>query len=153
MEELIRKLTENHLTIASCESFTVGQFGASLGSVSGASATYKGTLVTYQTVIKTDVLKVDKDIVSQYGVVSQEVAREMCLKGKSFFNSDICVSFTGNAGPTAMEDKPVGLIYIGINYLGDIDVYGYHLSGSRATIQKEAVCIAKELILKKLKKI
>ncbi|MFQ6862683.1 MAG: CinA family protein [Beduini sp.] len=147
MRELIDKLIEKKLTIASCESFTVGQFGAGLGSVSGASNTYKGTLVTYQTMIKTDVLKVSRQLVKEYGVVSEAIAKEMCLKGKTYFTSDICVSFTGNAGPEAMENKPVGLIYIGINFLDKITTYEYHLVGSRAMIQKQAVHIAKKKLL------
>ena len=36
---------------------------------------------------------------------------------------DICVSFTGNAGPSAMENKPAGLVYIGIAYKDECRVY------------------------------
>lgn len=147
MRTLVETLIKKNLTIASCESFTVGQFGACLGSVSGASKTYKGTLVTYQTVIKTEALKVDRQLVQTYGVVSEPIAREMCLKGKTYFDADICVSFTGNAGPEAMEGKPVGLIYIGINFLGQITTFEYRLIGTRSFIQKQAVQIATEKLL------
>ena len=68
------------------------------------------------------------------------------------FESDICISFTGNAGPTPMEDKPVGLIYIGIAYLDKIETYEYHLLGNRESIKKQAVLIGIEKILNILKK-
>lgn len=148
MKELVHHLIEEGLTISSCESFTVGNFGAQVGSIPGASKTYKGTLVTYQTCIKTDVLKVDKELVERYGVVSHEVAYAMCKNGRELFNSDLCVSFTGNAGPEAMEDKPVGLVYLGINDRGTIHTYEYHLVGSRSSIQLQAIKKAIELLKK-----
>ena len=46
----------------------------------------------------------------------------MCVNGKQILDSDVCVSFTGNAGPDAMEGKPVGLVYIGILYQG-VNIY------------------------------
>lgn len=150
MKELVHTLINKNLTISSCESFTVGQFGALVGSIPGASSTYKGTLVTYATEIKINVLHVDENTAKHYGVVSHEVAYEMCLKGKELFDSDICISFTGNAGPEAMEDKPVGLVYIGINVLGKIETYEYHLIGTRASIQKQAVMIATRKLKKML---
>ena len=51
--------------------------------------------------------------IDTYGVVSQEIAGQMASHGKNLLNVDYCVSFTGNAGPTAMEGKPVGEVYIG----------------------------------------
>ena len=104
--------------------------------------------MTYQTCIKTDVLKVDQDLVDRYGVVSHEVAYAMCKNGCDLFKSDICVSFTGNAGPEAMEDKPVGLVYVGINNQGEIHTYEFNLVGSRASIQQQAI----EKVIKLLKK-
>lgn len=151
MENLVRQLTKQGLTISSCESFTVGNFGAKIGSISGASKVYQGSLICYNTTIKIDVLGVAASLVKQYGVVSYEVAKEMCRNGRQFFNSDICISFTGNAGPSAMENKPVGLVYIGINYLDEIEVLECHLSGRRFEIVNEAIDIALNNILNKIK--
>lgn len=55
------------------------------------------------------------------------------------FDTDVCVSFTGNAGPDAMEGKKVGLIYIGISYQDDVHTYEYELSGSRQEIVNQAI--------------
>ena len=75
----------------------------------------------------------------------------MCHNGRQLFNSDICISFTGNAGPSAMENKPVGLVYIGINYLDEIEVLECRLSGGRFEIVNEAIDIAINNILNKIK--
>lgn len=151
MEEIVALLIERHLSIASCESFTVGRFACEIGSVPGVSKVYRGSLVSYQTIVKKNVLNVDEVIIERYGVVSREVALAMCQRGSLLFDSDVCVSFTGNAGPSSMEGKPVGEIYIGLKYLDETDVYACHFHGSRKDIQDQAVAYAKEKLLEKLK--
>ncbi len=152
MEELADILKEKNISIASVESFTVGAFANKIGSIQGISQVYRGSLVSYQSRIKRDVLHIDQDIIDTYGVVSNEVAGLMAIHGKEMFSSDICISFTGNAGPTAMEGKPVGLVYIGIAYLDMIQTYCFELSGTRNDIKNQAVSLGVEKILEILKK-
>ncbi|MGN1183489.1 MAG: CinA family protein, partial [Faecalibacillus sp.] len=64
---------------------------------------------------------------------------------------DICVSFTGNAGPEAMEGKPVGEVYVGLNYLGDIAVYQLHLNGRRQEIVEKAIQFIVKKLIEKIK--
>ena len=64
---------------------------------------------------------------------------------KLILDSDVCVSFTGNAGPDAMEGKPVGLVYIGILYQG-VNIYELNLKGTREEIQKQAI----DFVIRKL---
>jgi len=151
MEELAQYLISNDLSISSVESFTVGGFANMIGSISGISAVYRGSLVSYQTRIKRDVLKIPEKVIDQFGVVSSEVAGLMAIHGQEMFDSDICISFTGNAGPSAMEGKPVGLIYIGIAYRENIHTFCFELSGSREEIKKQAIFIGIEKIREILK--
>lgn len=141
MQELIALLKAKNLTIGSCESFTAGLFCASLASVSGASAVLKGGIVTYATCIKTDVVHVNAEIVEQYGVISKECAIEMAKKAKQLLDVDICVSFTGNAGPSAMEGKPAGEVYCAIAYGKDITAYKLQIKEERNKVREEAVRI------------
>ena len=151
MNELAQLLINKNISISSVESFTVGNFAAMLGSVPGISKVYKGSLVTYQSITKDRLLSIDHQLIEKYGVVSKEIASLMCASGKVILDSDICVSFTGNAGPDAMEGKPVGEVYIGLNYLGDISVYRLELSGSRQDIVKKAIDFITKKIIEKLK--
>ncbi|RGC45949.1 CinA family protein [Absiella sp. AM29-15] len=139
MQELIALLKAKNLTIGSCESFTAGLFCASLASVSGASAVLKGGVVTYATCIKTDVVHVDKNIVDTYGVISKECAIEMAKKAQQLLDVDICVSFTGNAGPSAMEGKPAGEVYCAIAYHDDVIAYQLQIQEERNKVREEAV--------------
>lgn len=127
-------------TLGAVESFTGGLFASTITAQSGASQFFKGALITYANTVK-KTLGVD---VSK-GVINARVARQMALKGKKFLQVDYCVAFTGNAGPQAMEQKPVGLVFIAINE----KVYDLKLEGSRQSIQKQAVDFA----IAKLKKI
>ena len=67
MEDLVRLLIKKNVTISSVESFTVGNFAATLGSVPGVSAVYKGSLVSYQTIIKHQVLGIPREVIDTYG--------------------------------------------------------------------------------------
>ncbi len=151
MNELAQFLINNDISISSVESFTVGNFAAMLGSVPGISKVYKGSLVTYQSETKERLLSIDHETITRYGVVSKEIATLMCINGKTILDSDICVSFTGNAGPEAMENKPVGEVYIGIYFKKDISVYQLNLKGSRQEIVAQAIDFTVKKLIDKLK--
>ena len=124
-------------TLSSIESLTGGLFASTITSIPGASKYFKGTIVTYQNEIK-EKLGID----TSNGVINKETALAMAKAGREYFKSDICVSFTGNAGPEVMDDKPVGLVFIAINY----EVFELNLKGSRNEIRKQAV----EFAIKKI---
>jgi PncC family amidohydrolase len=152
MDELCEFLIAHNIQIASVESFTVGTFASRIGMHPGISKVYRGSVVSYQTMIKHRVLGIDQDIIDTYGVVSSQIAREMCTHGRELFDSDVCISFTGNAGPDAMEGKKVGLIYIGICYHDDVYTYEYELNGSRQEIVDQAITLGCANLLKAMKK-
>ena len=137
---------ENNLTLGSAESFTGGLFATTITSISGASKFYKGSFITYATEEKNKLLQIPEDIIQQHGVVSKEIAFYMANNARHLLGVDVCVSFTGNAGPEAMENKPVGEVHIGIVTAEKAEIYSLNLNGSRDEIRKQAV----EFALKKL---
>ena len=137
---------EKGRTLGSVESFTGGLFAKEITSVSGASHFFKGALVTYATEEKNRLLGISYKDIDEFGVVSKEVAAQMASNGKKLLNVDYCVSFTGNAGPSAMEGKPVGEIHIGVAFLDTAQVHSFNLEGSREEIQNKAIKIAFELL-------
>ena len=144
--ELVAVLKEKHITISSCESFTAGLFCSTIADVPGASAVLKGGVVSYATEIKESVVHVDSDVIRTYGVISHECAIEMAKQAKVLLKSDLCVSFTGNAGPDAWEGKPAGCIYCAIAYQGDIKGYDLQVDLPRNELRQYAVAfILKEV--------
>lgn len=152
IEQVISSLIEKKITLSCAESFTGGLFAATITSFKGVSSFFKGGIVSYWNEIKKDVLKVSNDTIEQKGVISSQCAKEMLLGTKKLMNTDLVVSFTGNAGPSAMENKPAGLIYIGIMYLDEINVYELNIDGSRDEVRNKAIEFAFDKIKNILEK-
>lgn len=116
LEEVVgRILKERGLKIAIAESCTGGYLSNLLTNISGSSNYFERGVVAYSNAAKVEILKVDEDVISEYGTVSLEVSKQMAEGIKSISGTDIGLSITGIMGPTgATEGKPIGLVYIGL---------------------------------------
>ena len=152
MKDLVGLFTEKKLTLSCAESLTGGLFAHTITSIPGVSKLFKGGVVTYWNEAKANVISVSKETIDEYGVVSSECASEMARGVKNLFNTDVAISFTGNAGPTSMEGKPVGLVYIGLYYLGEVEIIELNLKGTREEIRNECLKVISNKILRKIEK-
>lgn len=152
IDEVIDILKDSNYTLCSCESLTGGLFSSTVTSYSGVSKFFKGCICSYSTLVKEDLLGINKSLVDKVGVVSSEVAKEMAMSSSKLLKSDIAISFTGNAGPSAMEGKEVGLVFIGIKFLDEIETYKLLLKGSRNEIRENAVLEGFNILKDKLGK-
>lgn len=108
-------LKERKQTLATAESCTGGSIAKMITSIPGASLIYKGSVVSYSTEVKENILKVDADIIEKHSVVSKEVAEQMAAETRILLNSDFALSTTGIAGPDGgTEDNPVGTVWIAL---------------------------------------
>ena len=151
MKELLQKLSSKNLTLGSIESMTGGLFASSITDVAGASKVFKGSIVTYAAEIKESVVGVDKETIRRHSVVSALVAEEMARKGQKLLNVDVCISVTGNAGPTCEPgEEKVGSVYLGL-MVGD-SFYSKHLtlSGNRSMIRLNTLFAMRDFILEKI---
>lgn len=149
-EEIVSKLIEKNIRIGSAESLTGGLFSSTITSIPGVSKVFKGSIVSYSTLIKENVLKIDRETIDKYGVISHEIAEKMCRNAKEILDVDMALSFTGNAGPDAMEGKPVGRVYIGICYKDSVETYEFNFDGNREEIRHKCIEKAFELIKMKI---
>ena len=149
-EEIVSKLIEKNIWIGSAESLTGGLFSSTITSIPGVSKIFKGSIVSYSTLIKENVLKIDRETIDKYGVISHEIAEKMCRNAKEILDVDMALSFTGNAGPDAMEGKPVGRVYIGICYKDSVETYEFNFDGNREEIRHKCIEKAFELIKMKI---
>ncbi|WP_343607662.1 CinA family nicotinamide mononucleotide deamidase-related protein [Chryseobacterium oranimense] len=105
-------LNERKLTISTAESCTGGELAKMITSNSGSSKHFIGGIVPYATDKKIEILKVSKETVDQFTVVSEQVASEMAKGCQELFDTDISLSTTGVAGPGKGEDgKEVGTVF------------------------------------------
>ncbi len=147
MQKLVSDLTKQNLTISSAESLTGGLFASKIVEVSGASAVFKGAIVAYSLEIKEQVLKVDNEILIKYGALSRECVSAMAQNVAKLMNSDIGVSFSGNAGPNISENKPVGCVYLGLYYKDSIFTKELRLTGSRQAIREACISEMRKYIV------
>lgn len=150
-KKIVEKLIETKITMSTAESITGGMVAKCITDVPGSSSILSESFVVYSNDAKVNLLGVDASLISDYGVVSREVAYDMCLKLKMLTGKDICISTTGNAGPTVCDDKPVGKVYVGINYLDDINVYECDFIGDRESIREETTWFIFDKIAELLK--
>ena len=135
-------------TLVTAESLTGGGIGAALTSVSGASAVYKGGIISYTNAVKHNLLGVPEEILNQYGAVSEPVAKAMAEGARKALESDIAVSVTGLAGPSGDEfGNPVGTVFIGYSDSGTTLVKHCLFSGDRESIRNQTIEAALNLVL------
>ncbi len=151
--KLIRKLKKKKLTISFAESCTGGLLAQSITSISGASKVFNISVVTYSNDSKSLILKVPKKIINKYGAVSEQCCLSMVKNLTKISKSQINVSITGIAGPKGGSKlKPVGLVFVGINYKGKNNVYKYlFLNKTRRSIQKASAKAVVDNLLKFIK--
>lgn len=142
MEKLLNYLREKSWTIGSVESFTGGLFACLLTEIPGVSSTYKGSIVAYSNELKVSLVGCDENLLNKHGSVSEWTAQTMAILGKEQLNCDVCVAFTGNAGPTSNDTSLVGQWYCAIAYPKGVKVFSMQSIGSRSTIRQEAVQFA-----------
>ncbi len=146
-EKLGILLNEQKLRITAAESFTGGLFSKTVTDVPGSSAYFLGSIISYSNYAKEHILNVPEEIIKKEGAVSERTALLMSKNAAKIFHSDVGVSFTGVAGPSSQEGKPVGLVYIGITLNKNTKVYEKHFLGNRAEIREKSVTFAiKEII-------
>lgn len=145
---LEKLLKDKKLTIAVAESLTGGLFSKRITDIPESSDYFLGGIVAYSYLAKEKILGVPESILRNKGLVSEETASCMAKNVSLLFNSDIGVGVTGVAGPSAMEDKPVGLVYISVFYNGNTSVIEEHFTGSRENVRTKAVDAAMELVIK-----
>ena len=109
-------LRQKGMTLSSAESCTGGQIAQRMTALAGASQVYRGGVVSYWTDMKADVLGVSREILDQYGAVSEQTARAMAQGARHITGADVAVSVTGVAGPDPDErGNGVGLVFIGLD--------------------------------------
>lgn len=152
--ELVKRLSDKKLEIATMESCTGGDLANYITSVEGASEILKFSAVTYSNEYKIR-MGVSKETIDKYSVYSIEVAREMSRNILCFANADIGVGITGKINREDINN-PRGknnLVYVSIylkehnNYYDEvIEVTSKNRENNKNIIIKKIVSKLLEII-------
>ncbi|MBE6197205.1 MAG: competence/damage-inducible protein A [Rikenellaceae bacterium] len=116
VEELVHNiLIERGETLAVAESCTGGAIASKFTAQAGASTYFLCGVVSYSNESKSNVLGVKMSDITQFGAVSEQVAKAMAQGAKVISGANFAISTTGIAGPTGgSAEKPVGTVWIGV---------------------------------------
>lgn len=148
-----KMLKKQHKTIATAESCTGGAIAELLTSVAGASQYFKGSVVSYATEAKINVLGISEDLINQFSVVSAEVASAMAMSVKTLMKTDYAIATTGNAGPTKGEGgAEIGSVFIALATPDGVIVEEFNFGQPREKVIDRAVYKSLEILQKEILK-
>lgn len=154
LEEVIAEyLMKHHLALSTAESCSGGLLAARLIDVPGISSVFREGFITYSNEAKQHTLGVSPQTLSEYGAVSEQTACEMAKGAARKADTPIGLSVTGIAGPDGgTQEKPVGLVYLGVYAFGQTEAKKVLLRGSREYIRKRSVSEALYFLKTQLEK-
>ncbi len=137
--------------MATAESCTGGLLSGLLTSLPGSSRWFQGGVVSYQDEVKRDLLKVPQTILEQHGAVSKETVQAMALGICGLLHVPVGVATSGIAGPDGGSvEKPVGTVCFGMAIDGLVMSDLFLFTGDRASIRRQTVVMALDLLLERL---
>ncbi len=132
------RLRDSGFKLSIAESCTGGLISHLMTSLPGASSFLDSSIVSYSNDSKIGLLGVSASLIREHGAVSEEVAREMARAIRKKRKTDISLSTTGNLGPDAIEKKPVGLVYMAVDWERNTTSKGMMFEGTREEIKYQA---------------
>lgn len=130
-ESVIKLLREKNMTFSAAESCTGGELAKRFTDMPGASAFFKGGVVTYTNEAKAKLLGIDPALIEEKGAVSYEVAKAMAENVRALLGTDIGVGVTGLAGPDGDGVHEVGTVFVSLAVEGGTFVKELHMGAMR----------------------
>jgi nicotinamide-nucleotide amidase len=146
MEDAVAVLLTAHgLSLGVAESLTGGLVGARLTNVSGASGFFRGSIVSYDSEVKFELLGVPEG-----PVVSEQSACAMAEAACKLLESDVGLGVTGVAGPAEQDGQPVGTVFLALTVDGDTQCVKVRLPGMRDQVRQFATISLLDLLRRRL---
>lgn len=154
VDVVMQKIISLGYTISVAESCTGGLVSARLIDYPGASNAFINGITAYSNESKIRLLNIDESVLDKYGAVSEQTATAMCQNIAQINNTNIGICTTGIAGPSGgSDDKPVGLVYLGVSINGNTKIKKMHFNGNRSRIRNSATAALIEMLRQELNNI
>jgi nicotinamide-nucleotide amidase len=140
-----RRLQAAGLTLGLAESLTGGLVAARLTAVPGASDWFRGSIVSYASEVKFELLGVTPG-----PVVSRSAAEQMAVGVARVLGADVGLAVTGVAGPTEQDGQPVGTVWMGLALDGHLEAATVRLPGDRDRVRQFATISLLDLLRRRL---
>ena len=146
-ETLLEKAKTLGVKIIVAESLTGGLLSAELVSVPGASQSFLGSVVAYNSSLKHELLGVSEELLQRAGAVNTDVALQMAIGAREIATASevadarniLAIATTGVAGPDTQDGAPVGKVFVAVTFSDFEQVAEFQFEGDRAAIRAQAV--------------
>jgi nicotinamide-nucleotide amidase len=146
MERVVADLlVERDFSLGVAESLTGGLVGSRLAETEGASKWFRGSIVSYDSEVKFDLLEVPEG-----PVVSAEAAAAMARGAQKRLGADVGIAVTGVAGPATQDGQPVGTVFMGVAIGDDIRIAEAHFPGERQHVRQFSTISLLDMLRKEL---
>lgn len=153
VQQISEALVSRKATLSIVESCTGGAIAQEITAIAGASAYFKGGLIPYDTLMKTSILGVEKELIEQFNVVSIEVASQMAVKSNILFDTQYAIATTGIAGPSKGDGSDeVGTVCVAIAGPNKVVVEKFNFGNARERVILKAKNKALDMLLKEILK-
>lgn len=137
-------------TLAVAESVTGGLLASRLTAIPGASEVFLGGATVYSAAAKTALLGLDAGRLALEGTVSEATSRALAEAVRTRLDATWGLGLTGNAGPGAEGDAPLGTVFIGLAGPDGTESRTFTLPGDRADVQLRGTAWALDFLRRKL---
>ncbi|CAB4559284.1 MAG: competence/damage-inducible protein A [Actinobacteria bacterium] len=142
---VLQLLRERGWRLGLAESVTGGLVAGRITNVPGSSEVFVGSVVSYASEVKFEVLGVDPG-----PVVNEQAARQMAEGARRVLHTDVAVSLTGVAGPAEQDGMPAGTLCVGIALPDRTVTRTLRLPGLRDQMRQMSVITALDLLRREL---
>ena len=143
-------MSEWKLTLSAAESCTGGLLAKRMTDIPGSSKVFLGGVTVYSDLAKEKLLDIDPELIKENGAVSHQVAEAMAKSVRAKLGTHIGLGITGEAGPDASGDMPVGVVYVALATEDKVVCRKLTLSGGRSRIRNMAVNHALDMVRRAL---
>ena len=134
---VLQMLRERGLSLGLAESVTGGLVAGRITNVPGSSEVFRGSVVSYASQVKFDVLGVPEG-----PVVSEAAAAAMATGAQRVLGADVALALTGVAGPSEQDGMPVGTLCVGLAIGADVHTRTFRMPGQRDQMRQMSVITA-----------
>jgi nicotinamide-nucleotide amidase len=142
---VLQMLRERGLSLGLAESVTGGLVAGRITGVPGASDVFRGSIVSYASEVKFQLLGVPEG-----PVVSEAAAAAMAVGARRVLGADVALALTGVAGPAEQDGMPVGTLCVGIAIGDDVRTRTLSLPGVRDQMRQMSVISSLDLLRRTL---
>lgn len=146
VRQLLTLLQRHGYSLAVAESCTGGLIADLLTDIPGASAVFTAGIIAYAAEAKVQLLGLDPAQIAIHGVVSDQTVRAMAGQMRLRAGADYAIATTGNLGPSSLEGKPCGLVYVAACSGKTLYSRELRCTGSRRTNKRESAFAALTLL-------